>query len=87
MLQGLPGILNCAEMHFIAQPILHRGGELFGHELLLRFKQYADPQALLKIVKHLDLRHALDLQVCQMANELSAIKPDTGVTVHRPRLD
>lgn len=78
MLQGLPGILNCAEMHFIAQPILHRGGELFGHELLLRFKQYADPQALLKIVKHLDLRHALDLQVCQMATELSTIKPDTG---------
>ena len=51
MLQGLPGILNGSEMHFIAQPILHRNGMLFGHELLLRFKEYPDPQALLKIVK------------------------------------
>lgn len=78
MLQGLPGILNCAEMHFIAQPILHRNGDLFGHELLLRFKQYADPQALLKIVRHLGLRHALDLQVCEMASALVSYKQDQG---------
>jgi EAL domain-containing protein (putative c-di-GMP-specific phosphodiesterase class I) len=78
MLKGLPGILNCTEMHFIAQPILHRDGELFGHELLLRFKQYPDPQALLKIVKHLDLRHALDMQVCEMATTLTAVKQDAG---------
>ena len=78
MLQGLPGILNGSEMHFIAQPILHRNGMLFGHELLLRFKEYPDPQALLKIVKHLELRRELDLHVCQMAAELSACKQDQG---------
>ena len=78
MLRGLPGILNGSEMHFIAQPILHHNGILFGHELLLRFKEYPDPQALLKIVKHLELRRELDQHVCEMAAELSAGKQDKG---------
>ncbi len=79
MLQGLPPILNHSAMYFIAQPILHHDGELFGHELLLRFKAYDNPLELLKIVRHLGLRHQLDLQVCEMAKNLIPSKADQGL--------
>lgn len=64
---GLPAILNKTELRFIAQPILDQQGDLFGHEILLRFKHFESPAALLKIVRHLDLRPDLDLDVCQQA--------------------
>lgn len=79
MLQGLPPILNRSAMYFIAQPILHREGDLYGHELLLRFKEYDNPFELLKIVRHLGLRHQLDLQVCEMASMLVDSKQDSGL--------
>lgn len=67
---GLPAILNKTELRFIAQPILDQQGDLFGHEILLRFKHFESPAALLKIVRHLDLRPDLDLDVCMQAAEL-----------------
>lgn len=73
MLHGLPAILDTQAMYFVAQPILDRQGEVFGHELLLRFKNYNNPAELLKIVRHLDLKSALDLHVCEMASQLTSL--------------
>lgn len=78
MLHGLPAILDTQAMYFVAQPILDRQGGLFGHELLLRFKSYPNPLELLKIVRHLDLKQALDQHVCNMARQLVNLLDSDG---------
>ena len=78
MLQGLPSILNHTDLRFVAQPILTRDGSLYGHEILLRFKHYEGPGALLKIVQHLGLKQDLDLDVCRLAEHLLFWKKDKG---------
>ena len=78
MLQGLPTILNHTDLRFVAQPILARDGALYGHEILLRFKHYEGPDALLKIVQHLGLKQDLDLDVCRLAEHMLFWKKDKG---------
>lgn len=78
MLQGLPTIISQTDLRFVAQPILTRDGALYGHEILLRFKHFEGPQALLKIVRHLGLKQDLDLDVCRLADHLLHWKKESG---------
>lgn len=77
VLDLLPPILN-HDLSMVFQPIHTRMGKLFGHELLLRFKDYGTPTPLLRIVHQLQLRAELDFQVCQLAIQHSARKSDIG---------
>ncbi|WP_108652603.1 EAL domain-containing protein [Dongshaea marina] len=68
-MKSLPPILNREQIYFVASPIETIEGVVFAHEILLRYKHFSGAEALLRVVRHLELQAELDLDVLALLEE------------------